>query len=68
MFHQKGDLGRILLGVDIYLHDVLETETREHLAKMLPLDKQSSIRWHLSVVYGPAQIEDKGNFLIEFAL
>jgi hypothetical protein len=34
---------------------------------MLLSDKLSRLTWHLAVVYGLAQIEDKDDFLAEFA-
>jgi hypothetical protein len=66
MFHQNRDGGWVLLGVNVYLHDVLESESGECFFKMLLLDKRSKMRWHLVVLYGPAHIEDKDNFLTEF--
>jgi hypothetical protein len=62
-----GRSGGILLGVDSDLHEVLETECGTHLVRMLFKDKISRIEWHLAVVYGPAQIEGKDEFLAEFA-
>jgi hypothetical protein len=34
---------------------------------MLLLDKMSKLKWHLAVVYGPAQNDEKENLLVEFA-
>jgi hypothetical protein len=55
------------LGVDNDLHDVLENEPGNHFVRMLLQDKISKMKWHLAMVYGPAQNDEKENFLIEFA-
>jgi hypothetical protein len=57
----------LLLGVDTDLHDVVETEIGKHFIRMQLSDKISKLCWHLVVVYGPAQVEDKEEFLAKFA-
>jgi mannosylglycoprotein endo-beta-mannosidase len=62
-----GRFGGLLLGVDTNYQKVLETETGKHFIRMQLSDKLSRLCWHLIVVYGPAQVDDKENFLAEFA-
>jgi hypothetical protein len=59
--------GGVLLGVDNDLHDVLENESGNHFVRMLLQDRISKMKWHLAVVYGPAQNDEKDSFLVEFA-
>jgi hypothetical protein len=62
-----GRSGGILLGVDTDLHEVVETETGKHFIRMWLSDKISGLSLHLVVVYGPTQLEDKDDFIAEFA-
>jgi hypothetical protein len=55
------------LGIDSDLHEFLKTECGTHFVWMLLKDKNSRIEWHLAVMYGPAQTEEKNEFLAEFA-
>jgi hypothetical protein len=59
-----GRSGGMLLGVDSDLHDVLENECCSYHIRMLLLDKYSKMRWHLVVVYDPAQPERMEDFHI----
>jgi hypothetical protein len=57
----------LFLGVDTDFHDVVETKTGKHFIRMQLFDNTSSLCWHLVVIYGPAQVEDKEDFLAKFA-
>jgi hypothetical protein len=56
-----------LLGIDSDLHEVLEYECGKYHIRMHLLDKHSKMKWHLVVVYCPAQPEGKEEFITEFA-
>jgi hypothetical protein len=60
-----GRSGGMLLGVDSDLHDILEEECGKYHIRMHLLDKYSKMKWHLIVVYGPAQSEGKEGFLTQ---
>jgi hypothetical protein len=45
----------------------VETEIGKHFIRMQLSNKISKLCWHLVVVYGPAQVEDKEEFLAKFA-
>jgi hypothetical protein len=44
-----------------------ETSVENNHIRMHLLDKHFKMKWHLVVVYGPAQSEGKEEFLTEFA-
>ena len=62
-----GRSGGILLGADLDLFDLIEHECGKHFIRMLLRDKNSKLKWHLVVIYGPAQTEKKESFLVELA-
>lgn len=63
----NGRSGVLLLWVDADKMEVLSTELGNHFISFEIRDRISLFVWHLTVVYGPAQREDKDDFLLEFA-
>lgn len=62
-----GRSGGLLLGVNSDVFEILNSELGRHYIDVLLKEKRFGATWHLVLVYGPAQVEDKENFLTEFA-
>jgi exonuclease III len=62
-----GRSGGILLGVDLTVFDIGSIDEGDFYVKFTLRNKDDDYKWALFVVYGPAQQENKENFLIEMA-
>jgi hypothetical protein len=62
-----GRSGGILLGVDLTVFDIGSIDEGDFYVKFTLRNKDYDYKWALFVVYGPAQQENKENFLIEMA-
>lgn len=63
----RGRSGRILVGINNDVFEVLETEIGDYFVRVLVYDKIAKFRWNLITVYGDAQPERKALFLSELS-
>jgi hypothetical protein len=61
----NGRSGGMLLGVNLQIFDIGAIDEGDHFIKFHLCNKSNDFKWALVVVYGPAQPEQKENFLAE---
>jgi hypothetical protein len=61
----RGRSGGILLGVDLEVFDIGAIDEGDFYIKFHLCNKGDNFKWALVVVYGPAQEDQKANFLAE---
>jgi exonuclease III len=65
MLKRRGRSGGILLGIDLSIFHIGAIDEGEYYIKLHLCNKDDSFKWALVAVYGPAQEDQKTQFLAE---